>query len=155
MPNYFSWVQTAKNDPSLLKTTMSSGGAELPFPIGCKTDECIVIGRSATIPEASITCTIELQRHVVEQSLRRMLTQFVCPSLKSNLPVISTLTDMTKVGIAYYTTGQKTPDGWTIMQRYFPTAKGMMQFLATAMSNIPPDVLCMDTKGNFIRQEFC
>ncbi|DBB15154.1 TPA: hypothetical protein ACH3X3_004159 [Trebouxia sp. C0006] len=88
---------------------MSSGGAELPFPIGCKTDECIVIRRSAMIPEASITCTIDLKRHVVKQSLRQVLTQFVCASLKSNLPVISTLTDMTKVGIAYYTTGEKTP----------------------------------------------
>ncbi|KAL0040379.1 hypothetical protein WJX77_005504 [Trebouxia sp. C0004] len=96
LPNHFSWVQTAKDNPSLLKTTMSSGGAELPFPIGCKKDECIVIRRSATIPETSITCTIEVKRHVVKQSLRQALTQFVCASLKSNLPVISTLTDMTK-----------------------------------------------------------
>ena len=129
---------------------MSSGGAELPFLIGCKTDECIVIRRTATIPEASITCTIELKRHVVKQSLRQALTQFVCASLKSNLPVISTLTDMTKVGIAYYTTGQKTPDGWTIItQRCFASAKGMFQFLAAAMSSILPDVLRTDTRGNF------
>ena len=110
---------------------MIPGGAELPFPIECNTDECIVIKRSATVPESSITCTIELKRHVVKQSLRQALTQFVCALLKSNLPVISTLTDMTKVGIAYYTTGEKTPDGWTIItQRFFPTAKGMMQFLS-------------------------
>lgn len=129
---------------------MSSGGAELPFPIGCKTDACIVVRRSAMIPEASITCTIELKRHVVKQSLRQALTQFVCASLKSNLPVISTVTDMTKVGIAYYTTGEKTPGGWTILtQRYFATAKGMMQFLAAAMSSIPPDVMRTDTWGNF------
>ena len=129
---------------------MSSGGAELPFPIACKTDECIVIRRSKTIPEASITCTIEVKRHVVKQSLRQALTQFVCASLKSNLPVISTLTDMTKVSVAYYTTGEKTPDGWTIItQLYFATAKGMMQFLAAAMSSIPPDVLRTDTRGNF------
>lgn len=25
----------------------------------------------------------------------------------------------------------------------------MMQFLAAAMSSIPPDVLCTDTRGNF------
>ena len=57
---------------------------------------------------------------------------------------------MTKVGVAYYTTGEKTPDGWTIItQRYFATAKGMMQFLAAAMSSIPPDVLRTDNKGNF------
>ncbi|DBA90417.1 TPA: hypothetical protein ACH3X1_003691 [Trebouxia sp. C0004] len=150
LPNHFSWVQTAKDNPSLLKTTMSSGGAELPFPIGCKKDECIVIRRSATIPETSITCTIEVKRHVVKQSLRQALTQFVCASLKSNLPVISTLTDMTKVGIAYYTTGEKTPDGWTIItQRYSATAKGVMQFLAAAMSSIPPDFLRTDTWGNF------
>jgi len=150
LPAHCSWVQTAKDNPSLLKTTMSSGGAELPFPIGCKTDECIVIRRSATIPEASITCTVEVKRHVVKQSLRQALTQFVCASLKSNLPVISTLTDMTKVGIAYYTTGEKTPDGWTIItQRYFATAKGMMQFLAAAMSSFPPDVLRTDPEGNF------
>ncbi|KAL0018614.1 hypothetical protein WJX77_012142 [Trebouxia sp. C0004] len=72
LPKHFSWVQTAKDNPSLLKTTMSSGGAELPFPIGCKTDECIVIRRSATIPEASITCTVEVKRHVVKQSLRHL-----------------------------------------------------------------------------------
>ena len=150
MPNSFSWVWTAKDNPSLLKTTMVSGGAELPFPIECNTDECIVIKRSATVPESSITCTIELKRHVVKQSLQQALTQFVCAPLKSNLPVISTLTDTTKVGIAYYTTGEKTPDGWTIItQRYFSTAKGMMQFLTTAMSNVPPDILRMDTKGNF------
>lgn len=95
---------------SLLKTTMSSGGAELPFPIKCNTDECIVIKRSATIPEASITCTVEVKRHVVKQSLRQALTQFVCASLKSNLPGISTLTDMTTVGVAFYTTGEKTPN---------------------------------------------
>ena len=134
----------------MLKTTMSTGGAELPFPIGCKTDECTVIKRSTIIPEAAITCTIEVKRHVVKQSLRQVLTQFVCASLKSNLPVISTLTDMTKVGVAYYTTGEKTLNGWTIItQRYFATAKGMMQFLATAMASIPPDVLRPDTEGNF------
>ena len=83
---------------------------ELPSPIGCKTDECIVVRRSATIPEASITCAVEVKMHVVKQSLRQALTQFLCTSLKSNLPVISTLTDMTKVGVAYYTTGEKTPD---------------------------------------------
>ncbi len=53
------------------------------------------------------------------------------------------------VGVAYYTTGEKTPDGWTIIkQRYFATAKAMMQFLAAAMSSIPPDVLHEDTNGN-------
>ncbi|DBA82915.1 TPA: hypothetical protein ACH3X1_006705 [Trebouxia sp. C0004] len=150
LPSHFSWGQTAKDNPSLLKTTMSTGGAELPFPIRCKTDECIVIRRSATIPEAFITCTIEVKKHVVKQSLRQALTQFVCASLESNLPVISTLTDITKVGVAYYTTGEKTPDGWTIItQRYFATAKAMMQFLAAAMSSIPPDVLRTDTKGHF------
>ena len=75
--------------------------------------------------------------------------QPVLASLKSNLPVNSTLTDMTKVGVAYYT-GQKTPEGWTIItQRYFATIKGMMQFLATAMSSVPSDVLRTDAKGNF------
>jgi len=41
-------------------------------------------------------------------------------------------------------------DGWTIItQRYFATAKGMMQFLATAMASIPPDVLRTDPEGTF------
>ena len=134
----------------MLKTTMSTGGAELPFPMGCKTDACIVSRRSMVVPEAAVTCTLEVKRHVVKQSLRHAQIQFVCASLNSNLPVISTVTDMTKGGVAYYTTGEQTPDGWTIItQRYFATAKGMMRFLATAMASIPPDILCADTNGHF------
>ena len=73
--------------------------------------------------EASITCTMEVKRHVVKQSLRQAQTQFVCASLKSSLPVISGLTDMTEMGVAYYTTGETAPDGWTIItQRFFATA---------------------------------
>ncbi len=129
---------------------MSTGGAELPFPIGCKTDECIVLRRSQMAAEASITCTIEVKKQVVKQSLRQAQIQFVCASLKSALPVISTLTDMTEVGVAYYTTGEKTPDGWTIItQRFFATAKDMMRFLGAAMRSIQPDVLRPDSDGNF------
>lgn len=129
---------------------MSAGGAELPFPLGCKTDECIVVRTSQIDAEASTTCTIEVKRHVVKQSLPQAQTQFVCASLKSSLPVISTLTDMTSVGVAYYTTGEKAPDGWTIItQRFFATARGMMQFLGAAMRSIQPDILRPDGDGNF------
>ena len=129
---------------------MSAGGAELPFPLGCKTDECIVVRRSQMDAETSMTCTVEVKRHVVKQSLRQAQTQNVCASLKSSLPVISTLTDMTRVGVAYYTTGEKAPDGWTIItQRFFATAQGMMQFLGAAMHSIQPDMLRPDSDGNF------
>ena len=122
----------------------------MPFPIGCKTDECIVVRRSQMDAEASITCTIEVQRHVVKQSLRQAQTQFVCASLKSSLPVISGLTDMTGMGVAYYTTGERAPDGWTIItQRFFATARGMMQFLGAAMRCIQADILRPDSDGHF------
>lgn len=62
---------------------MSTGGAELPFPKACKTDECIVVKKSLVTPEAAITCTIEVKKHVVLQSWRPALIQFVCASLKS------------------------------------------------------------------------
>ena len=88
--------------------------------------------------EASITCTVEVKRHVVKQSLRQAQTQFVCASLKSSLPVISILTDMTSV--EYYTTGEQAPDGWIIItQRFFATARVMMQFPGAAMRSAQPD----------------
>ena len=100
--------------------------------------------------EASITCTIEVKRHLVKQSLRQAKIQFVCASLKSSLPVISALTDMTGMGAAYYTTGEKAPDGWTIItQRFFASARGMMQFLGAAMHCIQPDILRPDSDGYF------
>lgn len=139
LPNHFCWIRGANHNAR----------AELPFPLGCKTDDCLVV-RSQTDAEGSITCTVEVKRHVVKQSLRQAQTQFVCASLKSSLPVISTLTDMTTVGVAYYTTGEKAPDGWTIItQRFFATARGMMQFLGAAMRSIQPDMLRPDSDGNF------
>ena len=57
---------------------------------------------------------------------------------------------MKAVGVAYYTTGQNTEDGWTvILERVFASAMAMMQFLGSAMRSIPPDVLCSDDKGYF------
>ncbi|KAL0018194.1 hypothetical protein WJX79_009124, partial [Trebouxia sp. C0005] len=32
LPNHFCWIRGAKDNASLLKTNMSAGGAELPFP---------------------------------------------------------------------------------------------------------------------------
>ena len=57
---------------------------------------------------------------------------------------------MTRVGVAYYTTGEKAPDGWTIItQRFFATANGMMQFLGAAVRSIQPDILRPDSDGYF------
>ena len=97
LPNHFCWIRGAKDNASLLKSSISAGGAERPFPIGCKTDGCIVVWRSRMDAEAFITCTVEVKRHVVKQSMRQAQTQFVCASLKSSLLVISTLTDMIRV----------------------------------------------------------
>ena len=106
--------------------------------------------RSQASVEASFAATVEIKKKVVQQSLRQTRTQFICASLKSQLPVISTVTDMEDVGVAYYTTGQTTKDGWTVItERVFASAKAMMQFLGSAMRSIKPDVLRIDDSGNF------
>ena len=104
---------------------MSTGGASLPFPRGCKTDECVAMKCSQASPETSLAATVEIKKKVDEQNRRQTCTQFICASLKSRLPVISTVTDLAGVGVAYYTTGQKTEDRWTvILERVFASAKG-------------------------------
>ena len=150
LPSHAVWVEKAKDNQRLLRTSMISGGADLPFPVGCKTDECIALKRSQMAVEASIASTVEIKKKVVQQSLRQTQTQYICSSLKSQLPVISVVTDMKGVGVAYYTTGQATPDGWTVItQRVFTSATSMMHFLGTAIRSIRPEVLRMDSDGNF------
>ena len=130
-----------KGHASLLKVITSSWGADLPFPIGRQTDECIIAGRSQMTAEASTICTIEMMKNVVKEGLRQAQIKLVCAALNSALPVISALTAMHEVGAAYYTTGQQTSDGWTIItQRVFVTAKDMMHFLWAAMRSIQPDI---------------
>ena len=150
MPNHAYWVARAKDDQRLLKTFASTGGADLPFPIGCKTDECVALSRSTASVEASFAATVEIKKKVVQQSLRQSRIQFICASLKSQLPVISIVTDMKDVGVAYYTTGQTTKEGWTVItERVFASAKAMMHFLGSAMRSIEPNVLRIDDTGNF------
>lgn len=49
-----------------------------------------------------------------------------------------------------HTTGEQAPDGWTIItQRFFATARVMMQFPGAAMRSIQPDILHPDSDGNF------
>jgi len=154
LPNYARWVDTAKDNAILLYTPTMSGGADLPFSIGCKTDECVVLGRSKLDQEASLVATVEVKKRVVKQSVRQGLVQFICASLKSQLPVISTVTDMKQVGVAFYITGQRTAEGHTIItQRVLSSATAMMRFLGEAIRSIPSDTLLFDSKGLFILPE--
>ncbi len=124
----------------------------MPFPIDCKTDECVALKRAQLNPEGALVATVELKKKVVKQSLRQTLTQFICASLKSQLPVISVATDMTDIGVAYYTNGQKNENGWTIIiQRVFGSAKAMMHFLGAAMRSIEPDVHCVDPDTGYVK----
>ena len=128
---------------------MNTGGADLPFSVGCKTDECVAVNMSRASVEACFAATVEIKKKVVQQSLRQTRTQFVCASLKSLLPVISVVTDMKDTGVAYYTNGQTTDAGWTVItQRVFVSAKAMMHALGSAMRSIKPDVLRFDETGN-------
>ncbi|KAK9918526.1 hypothetical protein WJX75_004743 [Coccomyxa subellipsoidea] len=65
LPNHAYWVARAKDDQRLLKTFASTGGADLPFPIGCKTDECVALSRSTASVEASFAATVEIKKKVV------------------------------------------------------------------------------------------
>lgn len=68
-----SCVQTAKHSANSVKTTMSTAGAELAFPIACKTDDCIIVKSSLVTPEAAVTCKTEVKQHVILQS-----TNLIC-----------------------------------------------------------------------------
>ena len=59
----------------LLKTCVWSSGAELPFPVGCKTDACVVMTRAQSSVGAAITAMVEIKKQVVQQSLRQARTQ--------------------------------------------------------------------------------
>ena len=123
----------------LLKTSIWSGGADLPFPVDCKADACVATSRCQYSVELFFAATVEIKKKVVQQSLRQARTQFVCASLRSQLPVISTVTDMQDVGVAYYIDGRKNEEGWTVItERVFGSAKAMMHFLGSAMRSLPP-----------------
>lgn len=104
LPGHLNW--SCRTDScSILGTSMYGGGANLPFGIGCRTDAMIVATRSTAFEKAAIVATMELKKKVVKQSRRQTKATFVCASLKSQLPVISCVTDMKKTAVAYYTSG--------------------------------------------------
>jgi hypothetical protein len=105
LPGHLGW-RCRTDLRSILGTSMHGGGADLPFSIGCRTDAMIVATRSRSFEEAAIVATMELKKKVVKQSLRQTKATFVCASLKSQLPVISCVTDMKKTAVAYYTPGE-------------------------------------------------
>lgn len=134
LPAHLRW--SLRTDTRVLSTTMYSGGAELPFSIGCRTDAMVVASRSLAFEDASIVATVELKKKVVKQSLRQTKATFVCASLKSQLPVISCVTDMEKTAVAYYTAGQQRgSNGATICKEHiFSSPEAMLRWLGRALS---------------------
>lgn len=103
---------------------------------------------TSTSPEASLAATVEIRKKVAQQSLLQIRTVFICASLKSQLPVISVVTDMKDIGVAYYTTGETDEKGWKVItERFFGSAIAMMHFLGLAMHGIKPDVHRINEKG--------
>jgi len=144
LPSHLRWsLCTDKAD--VLKTSMHAGGASLPFKIGCRTDAMVVASRSQMTEEASIMATVEMKKKVVMQSLRQTKVTFVCASLKSQLPVISCVTDMGASAVAYYTAGQRRGgDGAAIcIEHFFNSATEMMKFLNKALGgrSVSADVM--------------
>jgi hypothetical protein len=151
LPPYAHWLDNAENNAALLHTGVRCAGVELPFAVCCTAQECITVRKSPYHAESSIVATVEVSKKVGPQSLRQAEAQFLCASMKSVLPVISVVTDMKRVGIACYTTGQKTADGIAIIiQRVFPSAADVLKFLGAAICSIPPDTLHVDADGHFI-----
>jgi len=71
-------------------------------------------------------------------------TTWVCASLNSHLPVLSVLTDMTRVFAAFYTEGQKDPRGWTLcIQRVFADLEQLTTFMHDALMAVPSDALIL------------
>ena len=144
MPSHLRW-STKTDSSKMLKIGLHDGGASLPFNLGCRTDAMIVAGGSTISEEGSVVATVELKKAVVKQSLRQTKATFICASLKSQLPVISCVTDMRGAAVAYYTCGQRRAgDNFVVcIERFFPSADSMMDWLRTALSSdsVPADVL--------------
>lgn len=143
LPGNLMWSPDVDKS-AVLKTSANAGGAQLPFDIGARTDALIAIRNSRMTLEASIAATLELKKKVVAQSLRQTRVTYVCASLKSQIPVISGVTDMGEENAAYYTDGQKTVDGNTIVYEHlFPSADDLATWLGEALSaqSVPPDLL--------------
>eukprot|EP00195_Chlamydomonas_chlamydogama_P016061 CAMPEP_0202891048 /NCGR_PEP_ID=MMETSP1392-20130828/1236_1 /ASSEMBLY_ACC=CAM_ASM_000868 /TAXON_ID=225041 /ORGANISM="Chlamydomonas chlamydogama, Strain SAG 11-48b" /LENGTH=407 /DNA_ID=CAMNT_0049574713 /DNA_START=373 /DNA_END=1596 /DNA_ORIENTATION=- len=135
LPSHLKWSPNV-NKSHILRTGMHAGGASLPFGIAARTDAMVVAARSRLIEEASIVATVEMKKKVVQQSRRQTKATYLCASLKSQLPVISVVTDMDKVAVAYYTSGQRLPNGMTVItERVFSHVDGMMAFLHSALSS--------------------
>ena len=136
LPAHLSWSRRTDDARGMLSTSMYGGGAELPFGIECKPDAMVVASRSRALEEAAIVSTVDLKKRVVKQSLRQTKATFVCASLKSQLPVISCVTDMQTTAVAYYTGGQRRGDGVTIcVERVFSSPEAMLQWLGKALSS--------------------
>lgn len=144
LPGHLTWSPDVDKS-AVLKTSANAGGASLPFSIGVRTDALIAIRNACVALEASIAATLELKKKVVAQSLRQTRVTYVCASLKSQIPVISCVTDMTEgEHVAYYTDGQKTADGNTIVYEHlFPTADDLATWLGQALSaqSVPQHLL--------------
>lgn len=144
MPLHLKW-STRTDSSKMLKVGLHDGGASLPLNLGYRTDAMIVARGSVISEEASVVATVELKKVVVKQSLRQTKATFIRASLKSQLPVISYVTDMCGAAVAYYTCGQRRAGDNSVLciERFFPSADSMIDWLRRALSpdSIPADVL--------------
>ena len=141
LPAHLVWSgQVDRNE--VLKTTPGTSGADLPFSIGCRTDALVTVRNSAVNIEGAVAATVELKKRVVRQSIVQAKATWVCASLKSHLPVLSVLTDMKNVFMAFYTQGQKDARGWTVcIQHMFPDLEQLTLFMRNALMAVPSDAL--------------
>mmetsp|Transcript_6780 Transcript_6780/g.14990 ORF Transcript_6780/g.14990 Transcript_6780/m.14990 type:complete len:383 (-) Transcript_6780:396-1544(-) len=149
LPGHLRWSDST-DKADVLKASMHAGGASMPFSIGWRTDAMVVATRRCAAEEASIVATVELKKKVVRQSLRQTKATYVCASLKSQLPVISCVTDMSTAAVAYYTAGQRRQDGTAICyEHFFRNADAMMMWLSRALatSSVPADVMQFSDTG--------
>lgn len=102
----------------------------------------------------AVACsTIELKKRVVAQSILQTKVQFLCASLKSQLPVISCCTDMQSEAVAYYTTGQRRGDNVCIVrEHFFKDSRQMLRWLGTALSaqSVAPNVMRLAADGDIV-----
>lgn len=151
LPGHLMWSHKV-DEASILKTYLGTGGANLPFNIGCRTDALVTVRNAAVNIEGAVAATVELKKRAVQQSILQAKTTWVCASLNSHLPVISVLTDMVDVFAAFYTEGSKDNSGNTIcIQHMFPGRTELFAYIRNALSStsIPPNVLryCKDGLG--------
>lgn len=139
---------------SILKAFQGTGGANLPFSIGCRTDALVVVKRAAVNIEGAIAATVEFKKRVGKQSVLQAKATWVCASLNSHLPVLSVLTDMEHVFAAFYTRGQKDNCGNTVcIQHLFPGSKQLFEFMHNTLNTIPANVLRFQASGDLALAE--